>query len=605
MYPTSASDHQQLATREMDGGNLPAALAHARQAVDLDGENISYRETLARVLYRMGDLPAVIAIHDSIVQEQPQNLPALKRLSRLLMENWQFERADQVVARALALDGSDVQLLSMQVFIKHELGMSGEAGNLAITAARLHPEVLSLALDAHLLLPMVYADTAAVSSCRQRYAEGLDALYAGMPKWQEMADQVFTVERSNFLLAYQGGDDRDLQRRYAGLIGRLVKAAAPELNQHLLPRFDGQRRMKIGFVSKWFYLSTAGNYFERWITRLDPARFERHVYYTGQGEDELTRRIESGCEHFTRLQMGARANGNRILSDQLDVLIHPEVGMSTGSYLLSAMRLAPLQFAAWGHPVTTGSEAIDYFLSCRAMEPVGYASHYSENVILLDGIGVDIALPAVEKPIERSAMGLPADAHLYFCPQSLFKIHPDMDEIFVNILQGDSRAILVFFQAGSRAITMAFASRLSARLADAGVQAKGQFKFLPRLNGGMFRRALGLADVMLDTLHWSGGGTSLDAFAADVPVVSLPGAYMRGRQTAAMLRLMGLDNLVASDIDDYVAKAIDLASNRGLNESIREAIAARKDNVFGRAEASTGFADRIFATAMAHAGAAS
>ena len=605
MTPLSASDYHQLAISEMDSGNLSAALTHARQAVDLAPENIACRETLARILYRLGDLPAVIAIQESIVQEQPRNLLALKRLSRLLMESWQFEQADQVVSRALALDMSDVALLSMQVFVKHELGHSGEARTLAITAATRHPDILSLALDARLLLPMVYTAVAAVSSCRQRYADGLDALHADMPKWQKMADQVFAVERSNFLLAYQAGDDRDLQRRYAGLIGKLINTAAPELKQELPLRFDGQRRLKIGFVGKWFYSSTAGNYFERWITQLNPAKFERFVYYTGQGEDDLTRRIESGCEHFARLQMGPRANGNRILSDRLDVLIHPEVGMSTGSYLLSAMRLAPVQIAAWGHPVTTGSEAIDYFLSCGEMEPPGYAAHYSEKIILLDGTGVDIALPRMEKRIERSQMGLPADARLYFCPQSLFKIHPDMDEVFVKILQGDSRAVLVFFQAGSRAITMAFADRLSGRLAAAGVQAKGQFKFLPRLNGGMFRSALGLADVMLDTLHWSGGGTSLDAFAVDVPVITLPGAFMRGRQTAAMLRLMGLENLIAADIDDYVTKAIDLASNRGMNEAIRETIAARKTRLFGRAEANAGFADKILSTVAAHANASS
>ena len=600
MTPLSASDHHQLAISEMDSGNLFAALTHARQAADLEPENITCRETLARILYRMGDLPAVIAIHEAIVQAQPRNLPALKRLSRLLMENWQFEQADQAVSRALALDGSDVQLLSMQVFIKHELGLSGVARSLAVAAATLHPDVLPLALDACLLLPMVYADAAAVSSCRTRYADGLEDLHSAMPKWQEMADQVFTVERSNFLLAYQGGDDRALQQRYAGLIGRLVKTAAPELKQDLPLRFDGQRKLKIGFVGKWFYSSTAGSYFERWITQLDPARFERYVYYTGQGEDDLTRRIESGCEHFARLQRGPRANGNRVLSDRLDVLIHPEVGMSTGSYLLSAMRLAPVQFAAWGHPVTTGSEAIDYFLSCAAMEPEGFAAHYSEKVILLDGIGVDIALPRIEKRVERSAMGLPAGAHLYFCPQSLFKIHPDMDAVFLKILLGDSHAVIVFFQAGSRAITMAFADRLSARLAKAGAQAKGQIKFLPRLGGDMFRRALGLADVMLDTLHWSGGGTSMDAFAVDVPVVSLPGAFMRGRQTAAMLRMMELPLLIASDVDDYVSKAIELASNRGLNESIREIIAAKKMYLFGQADANGAFAERILATVNAH-----
>jgi predicted O-linked N-acetylglucosamine transferase (SPINDLY family) len=175
-----------------------------------------------------------------------------------------------------------------------------------------------------------------------------------------------------------------------------------------------------------------------------------------------------------------------------------------------------------------------------------------------------------------------------------------MDEVFVKILQGDDHAVMVFFQGGSRAITMAFADRLSGRLAAAGIHAKGQIKFLPRLEGAVFRSALGLADVVLDTLHWSGGGTSLDAFAAEVPVIALPGGYMRGRQTSAMLRLMGLEQLIASDIDDYVAKAIDIASNQVVNASIRETIATRKANLFGRAEANAEFAEKVYSTALAH-----
>jgi CRISPR-associated protein Csy1 len=76
---------------------------------------------------------------------------------------------------------------------------------------------------------------------------------------------------------------------------------------------------------------------------------------------------------------------------------------------------------------------------------------------------------------------------------------------------------------------------------------------------------------------------------------------MRGRQTAAMLRLMGLPQLIAADVDDYVAKAIELAANRELNASIRDTIALKKGNVFGRAQANAEFAEKIYSTVIVHA----
>ena len=273
MPAQDANNLNELAAREIAAGNLTAALALATQALAVAPGNLACRETLARVHYHLGDLPAVIAIYESIVNEQPLNASALKRLTRLLIEHWQFERADEMAARARALDATDVQLLSMQVYIKHELGNAADAKSLAIAAAAMVPDNFSLALDAKLLLPMVYADSSSLVECRKEFAEGLAALHAGMPTWLRHADQVFTVERSNFLLAYQGGDDRNFQQRYATLIGTLLKAAAPELVAPLPQRFDGTRKLKIGFVGKWFYSSTAGNYFERWITQLDATKF--------------------------------------------------------------------------------------------------------------------------------------------------------------------------------------------------------------------------------------------------------------------------------------------------------------------------------------------
>ena len=73
---------------------------------------------------------------------------------------------------------------------------------------------------------------------------------------------------------------------------------------------------------------------------------------------------------------------------------------------------------------------------------------------------------------------------------------------------------------------------------------------------------------MLDTLRWSGGNTSLDALAAGLPLVTLPGRFMRGRQSAGMLTITGLDDLVARDEDDYVRIASALASDRAYQREV-------------------------------------
>ena len=75
---------------------------------------------------------------------------------------------------------------------------------------------------------------------------------------------------------------------------------------------------------------------------------------------------------------------------------------------------------------------------------------------------------------------------------------------------------------------------------------------LPQCSHDDYLRINAVCDAMLDTLRWSGGNTSLDALATGLPIVTLPGRFMRGRQSAGMLTLAGLGDQVASDDDDYV-----------------------------------------------------
>src|SRR5690606_33950417 len=211
----------------------------------------------------------------------------------------------------------------------------------------------------------------------------------------------------------------------------------------------------------------------------------------------------STCEHFAVTRAGALDTAARILADELDVLVHPEVGMSSVSYLLDAMRLAPVQAAGWGHPVTTGSDAIDWYFTCEAMEPPDGASHYVERLAPLPGLGVDYSMPAPQPPAERAQLGFAPDRRIYLCAQSLFKVHPEMDALFAAICAADEKAVLVFFQAAGRRVTEELAARVQKALSAAGIGPRGQLRFLSRMDAAAFRRVLPLADVVLDTPRWS------------------------------------------------------------------------------------------------------
>jgi CRISPR-associated protein Csy1 len=249
--------------------------------------------------------------------------------------------------------------------------------------------------------------------------------------------------------------------------------------------------------------------------------------------------------------------------------------MGAVPFALAALRLAPLQCAGWGHPVTTGHPAIDVFLSSAAMEPADGAAHYTERLVTLPGIGTRYRMPEVPADASRERFGLPAEAPLLLCPQSLFKIHPDNDALFARALEAVAGSLLVVFEGRDPALTAAF----RARLARAGV-AEDRMRVLPQCAHDDFLRINRVCDVMLDTLHWSGGNTSLDAIACGLPVVTLPGRFMRGRQSAGMLALMGVPQLVARDPDEYVGIVARLCSDAAWRAHVREHIEATRARIF-------------------------
>ena len=81
-----------------------------------------------------------------------------------------------------------------------------------------------------------------------------------------------------------------------------------------------------------------------------------------------------------------------------------------------------------------------------------------------------------------------------------------------------------------------------------------------------------VADVILDTPHFSGGNTSLEAFALAKPIVTLDGEFMRGRVTAGMYRAMGVHSCIAKSIEEYIKIALKLGLDLEFREEISSAI---------------------------------
>ena len=99
-------------------------------------------------------------------------------------------------------------------------------------------------------------------------------------------------------------------------------------------------------------------------------------------------------------------------------------------------------------------------------------------------------------------------------------------------------------------------SRLAAAFSKLGLSALTFCRFVRGMPYAQFSALVRDADVFLDTIGWSGFNTTLEALTHGVPVVTLPGEFMRGRHSAAILTAAGVVETIADTAERYVTLAV-------------------------------------------------
>jgi predicted O-linked N-acetylglucosamine transferase (SPINDLY family) len=125
-----------------------------------------------------------------------------------------------------------------------------------------------------------------------------------------------------------------------------------------------------------------------------------------------------------------------------------------------------------------------------------------------------------------------------------------------------------------------FRGRLERAFRALGLNAWDHYVFLPRLAPDRFVAALGLCDVVLDSIGWSGCNSILESLVHNPPIVTFAGETMRGRHTAAILEMMEVRETTARTIDEYVSIAGLLGRDRAKRTELSERIASSKHRVY-------------------------
>ena len=348
------------------------------------------------------------------------------------------------------------------------------------------------------------------------------------------------------------------------------------------PRRTAQK-IRVGMLNSHFGLQT-----ETFVTlpalHLDKDRFEVHLFCCVKNPGPVEDRCRSLAKGFHLLPESIQERVQMIRNAKLDVLIIGTniTAVTNQIALLAAFRMAPIQVVSHCSPMTSGFKNSDAFLSGSLAYREGVSeAEFSEKLILLDGPPVCLdyscepTAPGLVPP-DRSQLGIPADAVVFFNAASCYKIPLELLHLWARLLKEVPNSVLCLLPFNpnwaSKLPETRFRALLESVLAEHGVE-KNRVVLGPKLpNRAAVMNFERIADVYLDTLPFSGSISTVDPLQLGIPVVACDGETTRSRCSGAQLRELGLDELVGQNEEEYFAKALHLARDQEYRSSISSRI---------------------------------
>ena len=543
-------------------GELIDARKYLSKAVEATPENANFLYNLALVCADLNEIGDAEKYYEMALIINPDMPAALNNLGNIKKATHNILDARRCYEEAIKYQPEYFQAHKNLADLMESSGFDKIAISCFTRAIHIKDEPGSIIRKA-LTLPLIFDSNEEILDSRERLEIELDRLKND--EKLSLEDPVNEVGGTNFSLAYQGLDDLSLQKEIASLYQKIcpsLEFSAPHVDDWM-PGLEGGAP-RVGFVSSFFHEHTITKLNINLINGLPKSRIEVVIFSFSNVNDLWSEKVRESRHKFVSLPKNLVLARKQISEEMLDILYFTDIGMEPLTYFLAFSRLAPIQCVTWGHPVTTGIPNMDYFISSSLAETKNAESNYSEKLISIDGMLNCVARPNQYLNVPRIRK---SQEIKIVCPQSLFKFHPDIDPLIGGILRAVPNAEVHIIDGLNPYWSILLKERLLKTLLDVS----DRVKVLPRMDTVGYSKLMLSADLILDTPHFSGGLTTLEAFAAAAPVVTIPGKFMRGRVTLAMYRQMGILDCVVNDAEEY----IDVAARLCLDQDFQEIISTK------------------------------
>jgi predicted O-linked N-acetylglucosamine transferase (SPINDLY family) len=565
LWPEYALACHNLGVTLKQAGRLEEAIAAYRRALALRPDHAEGWNNLGLALAAAGQPDEAVASYSRALGLRPELAEAHSNLGNALCARGRLEEAFAAASRAVAL----------------QPGLAGAHNNLGqVLCAQGRLDEASAAYQRAIALEPAQAgyhnNLGFVLKLQGRLDEALGCFHKAVAL---QPDFVAAASNAVYLLHFHPGYDAAMilaeHRRWeAQFAAPLARFIVPHTNEPV-----PDRRLRIGYVSPHLRNHVVGRFLTTLLEQHDHRQFEVFCYDNGMRRDALTRRIQ-GAADVCRDVAGWTDDllARQIREDRIDVLVDLALHLAGNRLLVFARKPAPVQVTYLGYCGTTGLTAMDYRLtdpyldppSGSGDQPAASSSSSEEPVALPETYWC--YRPAAETPPVSALPALQTGRITFGSLNNFCKVTAPTLEAWSRLLGALPSAHLVL-----HAHPGSHRDRAQEFLARRGV-APERLRFVGLVPTEEYFRLYEQVDVALDPFPYGGGTTTCDALWMGVPVVSLAGRTAVGRGGLSILSNVGLPELVAQDIDDYVKIAVDLASDLKRLSAARGALRQRMES---------------------------
>lgn len=541
----------------MQSGHLEMAVDLLERAIVIAPRNAAYHTNLGEAYRRLGRTENAIATLRQAVTIMPDLPEAQYNLGLVLQAEGHVREAVACYRRAAALKPDHAAIHASLAEALKSLDLVDQAIVANRRALALRPRDPSL----HNALGVALKDQGRLDEALENFRTAI-SIDPG---------QVGAHSNLTYSLSFHPGYDA---RAIAEEAWRWRERHADPL-VHMVPNDNDaslDRRLRIGYVSPDFRGHCQAFFTLPLLKNHDRENFEIFCYSNVPASDPVTDRIKSVADewrHISTLNDGAAAA--LVREDRIDILVDLTMHMAENRLRLFAHKPAPVQVSWLAYPGTTGMTTIDYRISDPYLDPVDEpTSDYSEKTLRLPDT-FWCYHPLTQEP-EVNALPALRKRHVTFgCLNNFCKVNDAVLDLWARVLRNVD---------GSRFLLLAPRGEARRRVRDAfdaaGVD-PARIAFVERMSRPEYLASYHGIDLCLDSVPYNGHTTSLDSFWMGVPVLTLLGRTIVGRAGLCQAMNLGLPELITTDEEQFVRRAVQLAADWPRLARLRASLRARME----------------------------